>query len=282
MIFADRKLAHIIWFVIILGSGSFAQNSLHDQFMYAMSFYNQEKYFDAITEFKRLQFFDSLKQYSFTTNKLIAMCYKYGGKFDDAIKYFSKAEYHASNVDSILLIKVEMIKVNLLRGTTFRAFDLLNTIEQDERFKDKNAEIIYWKGWAYIFNAEWEKASKEFVKIDSNHELKLLCENVSESHYSKTTAKVLSFILPGAGQFYTGNFLSGIMSLGWVSLWTYLSIQAFTADRIFDGLITADLLALRFYNGNLQNAEKFAENHNDEISNWMLNYLQNNYRGEKP
>lgn len=282
MIFADRKLPLIIWFVIILGSSSFAQNSLQDQFMYAMSFYNQEKYFDAITEFKRLQFFDSLKQYSFTTNKLIAMSYKYGGKFDDAIKYFSKAEYHTLDIDSIFLIKVEVIKVNLLRGTVFRAFDLLKTIEKDERFKDKDTEIIYWKGWAFIFNSEWERASKEFAKIDSNHELKLLCENVSKSQYSITTAKVLSFILPGAGQFYTGNFLSGIMSLGWVSMWTYLSIQAFTADRIFDGLMIADLLALRFYNGNLQNAEKFAENHNDEINNWMLNYLQNNYCGEKP
>lgn len=46
--------------------------------------------------------------------------------------------------------------------------------------------------------------------------------------------------------------------------------------------MVADFLALRFYNGNLQNAEKFAVEHNSEVSNWMLDYLQNNYRGMKP
>jgi len=46
--------------------------------------------------------------------------------------------------------------------------------------------------------------------------------------------------------------------------------------------IIADVLAFSFYNGSLQNAEKFAVEHNFEVSDWMLDYFQNNYRGPKP
>jgi hypothetical protein len=88
--------------------------------------------------------------------------------------------------------------------------------------------------------------------------------------------------VPGAGQIYTGNYLSGILSLGWNILWGYTTITAFQANRIFDGIMVGDLLWLRFYNGNNQNAEKFAIEKNLEISNNALIYLQNVYTGEKP
>lgn len=268
--------------LVLFSNHLIAQNNLQSQFEHAYKIFGQEKYYDAITELKRLQFFDSLKQYSFISNKLIALSYKQGGKFDEAINYLNKAEFDAPNVDSLFDIKIEIIKINLLRKTTFRAFELLNDLTKGQRFSEEKNQITYWRGWSYIFSDEWDKASVEFAKLDANHEIKLLCDNVIESQYSETKAKILSYILPGAGQFYTGNYLSGVLSLAWVTLWTYNSITAFLSDRIFDGFMVADFLALRFYNGNLQNAGKFAVEHNLEVSHWMLNYLQNNYRGSKP
>lgn len=272
----------LIFLLLINCNFTSAQYELKSQFDLAHKLFAEEKYFDAITEFKRLQFFDSLEQYSFITNKLIAASYKQGGKFNDAIDYFSHAELNISNSDSLFNIKIEIIKTNLLRRTVFRAFDLLNELENDARFSHNKHQISYWRGWAFIFNEEWEKASEEFEKLDCEHQLKKLCKNVSNAQYSESIAKALSYILPGAGQFYTGNYLSGILSLGWVTLWTYISVQAFIANRIFDGVMAADFLALRFYNGSLKNAEKFAKEHNQEASNWMFNYLQHNYFGEKP
>lgn len=267
---------------ILVNNCILAQSELQKQYDYAYDLFNQEKYFDAITEFKRLQYFDSLDQYSFLSNKLIGMSYKHGGKFNEAINYFSKAELNSPNDDSLFTIKIEIIKTNLLRRTIYRAFNLLNELDEDPRFNSKKNQMTYWRGWAYIFNDEWQKASEEFAKLDSEHELKKLSENVSNAQYSPKLAIVLSYILPGAGQFYTGNYVSGILSFSWVALWTYISIEAFLAERIFDGVMVVDFLAFRFYNGNLQNAEKFAVEHNSEISSWMLNYLQNNYKGPKP
>ncbi|NWF90738.1 MAG: hypothetical protein HXY50_14920 [Ignavibacteriaceae bacterium] len=244
--------------------------------------FDEEKYYDAITEFKRLQFFDNQKLYGYLSNKMIALSYKHGGKFNDAVKYLSKAELLAPNSDSLFAIKIEIVKINLLRKTTFRARDILEDLKKDTSFAGKENQIIYWKAWTFIFEEQWDKAAELFGILDQNHELKRLCNNTHDMSYSPQIAKILSTIIPGAGQFYTANLLSGLLSLGWVTLWTYLSAQAFLADRVFDGLMMLNFLDFRFYNGNIQNAEKFAVEHNREISDWMLNYLCNNYRGEKP
>ena len=121
-----------------------------------------------------------------------------------------------------------------------------------------------------------------FNSISPNHELKVLADSINAEFYNVTLSKVLSVFLPGAGQFYTGEYVSGLISLGWNVLWGYLTINAFLDDRIFDGIMIGSLLWWRFYTGNLQNAEKFALEKNLEITNNALRYLRNNYPGNKP
>ena len=133
-----------------------------------------------------------------------------------------------------------------------------------------------------MLSDDWSNASICFEQIDSMHQLKILSDSVVEEKYSVTFAKVISYILPGSGQFYTGNYLSGLMSLGWNILTGYLTINSFIEDRVFDGIVIGNLLWLRFYNGNVQNAEKFAKEKNIEIANEALRYLKNNYEGNKP
>jgi hypothetical protein len=76
--------------------------------------------------------------------------------------------------------------------------------------------------------------------------------------------------------------VSGLISIGWNVLWGYLTINAFSEDRIFDGLAIGSLLWWRFFSGNLHNAEKFALQKNLTITNSALRFLQNKYSGDKP
>lgn len=259
----------------------FSQETLKEQYDYSLSLYNQEKYFDAVTELKRLNFFDNKKIYAFQSNLLIGKSYKEGGKFSDALKYFTLAEINAPDDSDFYDAKINQVKINILRRSTPQAERLLDQLQKDTRFMDRISEIIYWRGWTYIFADEWDKAALQFAEI-KNDSLKILCENVSADKYSVTAAKILSYIIPGAGQFYTGHYFSGILSLGWNILWGYLTIKAFIDERIFDGLVIGNFLWLRFYVGNIQNAEKFAVSENLIISNKALYYLQYNYKGEKP
>ncbi|MHA2101330.1 MAG: hypothetical protein ACW99A_21950 [Candidatus Kariarchaeaceae archaeon] len=259
-----------------------AQDSAEKQFNYAQELFNSENYFDAITEFKRLLFFDNSDEYRYTGNSLIGSSYKQGAKFSDAIYHLTLAEINARNEEELYNSRIDIIRVNILRRTTDRALKLLDSLHADKRFNKKIDDINYWRGWAYIFADDWKSASNTFAKIDSTHELKKLADNIDEELYSVSFAKTISYIIPGAGQIYTGEYISGLLSLGWNVLWGYLTIKSFIDERIFDGIVIANFLWLRFYRGNLQNAEKFAEEKNLMISNNALEYLQYEYSGRKP
>ena len=259
-----------------------AQSAFQNQFDFAKQLYNNENYFEAITELKRLLFFDETEEYNYEANNLIGLSYKQGAKFSDAIRYLTLAEINAKTTEELFQRRIEIIRINILRRTTGRALKLLDSLEADNRFKDRTDEINYWRGWSYIFADEWEKASFEFAKIDTVQTLSKLAKQVDDDMYSVTFAKTISYIIPGAGQIYTGEYISGLLSLGWNVLFGYLTVKSFIDERIFDAIVIANFLWLRFYRGNLQNAENFAGKRNLNISNKALNYLQYEYDGLKP
>jgi TM2 domain-containing membrane protein YozV len=191
------------------------------------------------------------------------------------------AELNSSSDDELFKARIEIIKVNIIRRTVTRALSLIDSLQNNIRFKNKIDEINYWRGWAYIFSDDWENASLSFSAIQKDHELSLLCDSVANDLYSPQLAKLLSLV-PGAGQFYTGEYVSGVISIGWNVLWGYLTINAFMEDRVLDGLLIGSLLWWRFYSGNIQNAERFAIEKNLEKTNSALRYLQNDYKGSKP
>jgi len=151
----------------------------------------------------------------------------------------------------------------------------------EKSYPDRSKDIHYWRGWAYIFEDKWGQASECFSNIGTDHPLKNFADSVENEKYSVLFPKLISYILPGVGQFYTGNYLSGLMSLGWNALLLYLSVNSYNSDRIFDGIITTALF-FRFHRGNVQNAEQFAIEKNSIINNEALLYLQNSYQGLKP
>lgn len=278
MIFVNKK----ILVIILIAIANLHSQTLKDQFSYANELFNEGKYFDAITEFKRLQFFDSENQFSFQSNILIGKSYKAGAKFDDAIKYFTLAEISSRNDEEYFNSNILKARTNILRRTNHQAERILNELLVDTKFKSKENEIKYWLGWNLIFLDEWKKASKIFLENNLDTTLSNLCISVDDKMYSVNFAKYSSYIIPGFGQFYTGEYVSGLLSLSWNVFAGYLTVNSFIEDRVFDGIITANFLWMRFYSGNTQNAEKFALQKNLEISNKALNYLQFQFKGEKP
>ena len=97
------KIFFALLFVLILTSNLFAQDSFADQFNLAKKLYEDEKYFDAVTEFKRLLFFYEGDNYSYESNLLIGLSYKEAAKFSEAIQHFALAEL---NSKSILALKI--------------------------------------------------------------------------------------------------------------------------------------------------------------------------------
>jgi len=272
----------IISFYFFIAFVTEGQDLLHSQFEVADNLFNNHQYFDAITEYKRLLFFDSTKTYQYEANYKIGECYKAGAKFDEAIKHFFIAEQSAKNDSLVFDSKVQIIRSNILRRTTDRAFQLLDELEKDEKFKDRIDEINYWRGWTFMFADDWKVAARAFAKINYNSELRILADQTEKAKVSVTFAKVISYILPGAGSIYTGKILSGLMSIAWNLAAGYWTVNAFTESRVFDGFVIGELVWLRFYRGSIKNAEQFAIEKNIDVANKSLRFLQNEYKGIKP
>ena len=269
--------------IILFSISSFiVAQTMDEQKQYADSLFEMENYFNAITEYKRLLYFDNSTSFNYEANLRIAKSYKAGAKYSDAIKYFLIARNNCEEESNIIDAEFEIIRVNILRRTIPEALKSLNQLQSKYAGKFDSSIVNYWRGWAYIMGDDWDLASIEFAKIKYDHPLKTISDKVESEKYSVTFAKVSSFIIPGSGQFYTGNYLSGIMSLGWNVLWGYLTINAFMTERAVEGILIGGLLWARFYKGNFQNAEKFAIKKNREISNKAYEYLAKKYVGEKP
>ena len=83
------KIFFILIFILTGSIKIFAQDPFQQQFDLAKKLYDEENYFDAVTEFKRLLFFDETAKYLYEANKLIGLSYKEGAKFSDAIHYLA-------------------------------------------------------------------------------------------------------------------------------------------------------------------------------------------------
>ncbi|GAB4148621.1 MAG: hypothetical protein Fur0015_13790 [Ignavibacteriales bacterium] len=272
----------ILFCFIIFYVNTSAQEELIEQLNFANSLFDSTNYFDAITEYKRLLYFDKNKEYAREANYKIALSYKQGGFYDEAIKYFRFSELEAGTSDEILESKLQIVRCNILRRTIPSALQLLDEIQIEYPTEENQNEIFYWRGWAYMLNDEWDKAENEFAKIDAQHELKVLANTVEESKYSAIFAKVISYLIPGSGYFYTGKYLPGLLSLGWNILGGYFTIDAIMENRIFDAFVIGELGWLRFYRGSIEGAEKSVEKKNLNIINSAYRFLQNKYEGMKP
>jgi len=273
-------LKTIVFLIITLQIG-FSQD-YRVQLNYADSLFNAENYFDAVTEYKRFLFFNKNAKNEFYPNYRIGLSYKAGARLDDAVRYFTLASIKAGSNKKKYPVLVDLARTNILRRTCSQAHKIIDNLMASKIYEDKKDELVYWKGFAYIFENKWKEAAGQFALLKGKQELVQLCNNVEDEKISVTFAKVISYILPGSGQIYAGEYLSGIISLGWNFLLGYHTIKAAVDERIFDTIVVGNLLWFRFYRGNIQNAEQFATEKNIRIANKALKYLQTKYIGIKP
>ena len=89
-----------------------AQNSFSEQYDYAKKLYEQEKYFDAVTEFKRLLFFAKDNSYDYDANFLIGLSFLNDSNpnRESGVEYLKVAERLGSKKANELLKELEVQK----------------------------------------------------------------------------------------------------------------------------------------------------------------------------
>jgi len=260
-------------------SGQIKTSALYSQKLYADSLFNNGNYYQSITEYKRLSFFDKTGKFKTYSLQQIAAAYKEGGFYQNAVNYFSEALQTTKNTNEKEKIEIDLSRTYLCQRNINKA---LNQLDEYENISGNSIIADYWRGWAYLLNNKTQLASYYFKQSKAGNEIAIMLDSIAVKEYSVSNVKLMSYILPGSGQIYTKHYLSGAMSFAWNLLFGYMTIKAFHDRRIVEGLLIGDLLWLRFYRGNIQNAEKFAKEKNIKLINQLIENLQNKYKGKMP
>lgn len=215
----------------------------------------------AIQAYKRIIFFktDDFRENVFSR---LADAYYQTSEFKDAAKYYDLAYAYEKN-DSL---KNEFILkgafCQLIEQEYSKSLLELHAIQTGLTTEQRRKKNFYL-GIAYFGNDEFEKSEEHFKSCleeeSEKEQVEALFTEIRKIKLNPKTAKTLSIILPGLGQFYAGDIKNGLNSLiltgGLATLFVF-SASKFT---VFDASISIVPWFLRYYIGGFNKAEEIAQ-----------------------
>jgi len=233
--------------------------------------YNDKKYFDCIGETERLLMYSPESVNFCDYNYFIESLYYLGGQYKSAIKHYNKIYIQKGDfcpehfLRNSLLLSQTYFKLGLF-SKSYKVLDSvsvkdlspsvrydfimrkLEPVFQNFKYSDALAEIR--KNWDLVTEkdklADLENDIKKYRDIDRK---------------SKTLSVLLSALVPGSGQFYSGKYLSGILSLAGVVATAAGSLFFYKKNEkgISYGMAFFSVL---FYSGNIYGAYNSAAEYN--------------------
>lgn len=248
----------------------------------AGQYYEAGKFFQAVTEAKRLLYFDSTATLHYNAALLAGKSLDKTGAYREASWYYTLAERHAQ-------IPVESFRARTGRARCYIAMALYNNareqllqLQQDSLKNTNPGETYFYLGLTAALSNDWNGAAKYFAETDSLKHLEALCIETARQLKNPGLAMLFSALIPGSGQAYAGEYLNGALSLGWNALWAYTAISAFAAERIFDGAMVTLFLWARFYYGGIRNADRMIEFYNTAAENAAYKKMEELFKGALP
>jgi tetratricopeptide (TPR) repeat protein len=257
------KLKIFLFLIFSVAFSAIAQN-INQTIELADNAKSAENYQAAVEYYERVLFFDSNQEHYPSVSNNIAECYFSLHDYPNAIKYYSLA-FNLSQDDSLRnfysLRKIESLILN--HNFSYAYIELL---ENEEANKGKKEWTLY--AAVSCFGMEqYDDSKKYFLHLipSNNSKDSILVEKsfLKLSKYQKTLkpnrAKWMSFIIPGLGQFYSGNIKNGLNSLILNGLIIYLTIELSITYTVMDALLATGPWIQRYYLGGTNNAKHSCE-----------------------
>ncbi|MFH0926317.1 MAG: outer membrane protein assembly factor BamD [bacterium] len=238
---------------------------------FADSFFIEEEYYRAITEYKRFIFYFPQHPDVPRVEYQVGLAFLNGERWEEAVGAFKMvvAKYPFSPIG-------EQARLNIGQ-TYYKMGDYENAIEAFKNFivTSKNPNLIskveYLLGCSYIQIKQWEAAYGIFCEIaqskgeysfSAQYIKKQMEERDKLSYKSPTVAGVLSGVLPGAGQLYDQRPMDAITSLLINGLFAWGAIESFNHDLdAVGGLLL--FFETGWYTANIYGAVQGAKKYNE-------------------
>jgi tetratricopeptide (TPR) repeat protein len=251
---------------------------------------------EAIIEYRRAIFFGSTKSVRAESYYLMGTEYRKLEQWDKAEQAFEQSlmiveneslkteatlalasTYILSNKPSLALLTLIPLLQEKNSGSFFKQAALLSIVAE--------ANQQHWQQATSLVN-ELKEQEKEFPDSTILQLRSVLSEAEHAEPIDPEKAKMLSTILPGAGQFYAGDVKNGLhaFALNGINFWVVIN-NLLQADYVSAALY-AVLVTERYYAGNRYHAEEIAIKANQtaqthftkSILNILARYVQESSR----
>lgn len=199
-------------------------------------FYSQQNYFDAITEYRRILFHKDYDNKEDILYKMGRTYYDWGKlrEAEDVLLQMIGTDKvdDLNRAGLVLLAKIHWDSYNY---DAMRA--VLDHLSLELNTKSK-LQLEYIRAWTYIYQAQWERGIEILRGLD-DAQYNALVEDLNQVYElpqkSVFLAGMLSKILPGAGQLYSGDhenaFYSFLLvgSIGVSMIWDIYQKAYFTS-----------------------------------------------------
>ncbi len=217
----------------------------------------------AITEYKRFLYFHPEDPRAGETYRNIGFAYREQGYWQEAIAAMRTAVQHAANREEKSEYQLELAVILIANQSyDFGRLELIKVTMQNPSAPFYR-RALFLQAIAFIYQFRWEEAREVLQDYTRDEKLDTLLENaVNVPQKSTRLAKVLSAILPGAGQVYAGNWRNGLNALALNSVLGYLTVDAVLDQHYVDAALWGGIVFSRYYRGNIFRAEEAVKRFN--------------------
>lgn len=242
-------------------------------------FFALGNYNAAITEYKRFLFFHPNDARAGKAYRNIGLAYREQGMWEEAVAAMRIALQRTTDKATKTEWQLELA-VTLIASKNYDR-GLLELIKVTVRnpSEAQYRRAVFLQGVAYLYQFRWEEARAALKHYTGDAELDVHFDTaINAPRKSEKLAKILSVILPGAGQVYAGNWRDGLNAFVLNGALGFATVDAALDGHYMDAVLWATALFLRYYQGNYYRAEKAAAAFNARTSRRaaenILLYLQ--------
>ncbi len=255
-----KQLIYSVLICNLFFGNALQAQSVADVYDMAVELQNQKQFNSAIKYFQRVSYFGN--GYNVTACLLhTADCYYELNDLIRANEFYEMAYFSSGNDSLRNLIALSRAAIFIYDKKYLESLqEIFSTTDDESIIETRN---IYLATCYFGLNKFEESKSLlvEFVNdsVSKTQLIKLIDKATRIQKRNPKTAKILSMIIPGLGQFYAGDIKNGINSFLITSAFMYLTINTTIHYSIFEAAAVLPWYS-RYYIGGFNRAQTITEN----------------------
>jgi TolA-binding protein len=253
-------------------------------FQFAGQLMEEEDYYRAITEYKRFISYFPKDQRVPLSRFNIAVAYKKGGKADLALEHFQQIP---TDFEGTIIAEKAAYEIGTTLFASGRYTDAEKVfsefINHYPRSNDLDSGKVYL-AWSLIHLWELDRAADIFSSISEESSYYPIARALAEEiqgdpklpRKSPVLAGIMSGVLPGAGQVYTGRYNEGLTSFVLNGTFIWAIVELFNRGNEVAGILLG-FFEVGWYTGGVFGAVNNAHKYNRKARSDYLLDLQNRF-----